>query len=106
MFLLNCSQFQETYIPLIEILLTGETDLETFNKVVELMSTTSDRYNTNKTFGKLLLHIVSSLGRNVHTVEPVLSHIIASHKSIWKSKIQKSFDINQRDSQSFSQSFR
>lgn len=106
MFLTICSQFQETYIPLIEVLLTSQTELETFNKLVEILSTMPEHYNENKAVGKLLLHIVTSLGRNVHTVEPMLSHIIASHKSIWKSKIQKSLNINQQDSQLFSQSFR
>lgn len=106
MFLTNCAQFEEKYIPLVETLLSSETDLESFSKLIEVMSVTCDHLNSNKAFGKLLLKIVSSLGRHMHAVEPILSHIIISHKSIWKSKIQKSYDSYQQDSQLFTQSFR
>lgn len=88
------------------ILLTNQSDLETFTKLLEIISVTFDNYTTNKSFGKLLLHIVNSLGQKSHVMEPLLSRIIASHKSIWKSKIQKCLESNQLDTQLFSQSFR
>lgn len=106
MFLSNCTQFEENYIPLVETLLSSQTDLETFSKLIEIISVTSDHLNSNKAFGKLLLNIATSLGRNMHSVEPMLSHIIISHKSIWKSKILKIYDSYQQDSQLFTQSFR
>lgn len=106
MFLFNCNQFEENYIPLVETLLTNQTDMETFGKLVDVISARSDHFSANKTFGKLLLNIVTNLGKYIHAFEPTLNHIIISHKSIWKSKIQKSYDSYQQDSQFFTQSFR
>lgn len=105
MFLLDCEQFQDKYISVVENLISNQTDLAVFSKLIELLSASSEQFTSNKGFGKLLMSIVKYLGRNVQgSIAIMLSHIIASHRSIWKSKIQKCFDDLQQDSSVFSQS--
>lgn len=102
----NCPKFQEKYIPLLEILVTNHADQESFSGLVTLITTISDQYSSSKSFGKLLLHVTTCVGRHFPVIESSLSHIVASHKSIWKGKIQKCFENYQQLSQFLSQSFR
>nr|XP_023023014.1 uncharacterized protein LOC111511231 [Leptinotarsa decemlineata] len=106
-FIFSCEDLQLHHISLIDILLNSQVEIESLNKLVEIMSFAADKYTTEKTFGKLLMNALKLLGKNVALLEKPLNHIIASHRSVWKSKIQKIFDENFEDnSMVMTQSFR
>ncbi|CAH1162981.1 unnamed protein product [Phaedon cochleariae] len=104
-FIFNCTTLQDNHIPLIEAL-HGTSDIDSLNKLVEIMSMSANNYSTNKPFGKLLLNVIKVLGKNIQTLERPMNHIIATHKSVWKGKIQKQYKENLQDSILMSQSFR
>ena len=87
-------------------LLNHEVEYEALNKFVEMLSTIAEDRDKDKNFGKLLMKVVEVLGPNIVHVEKPLRHIISGHKSVWKSKLQKTFSSCYEDSQLFSQSFR
>ncbi|KAJ8984308.1 hypothetical protein NQ317_012279 [Molorchus minor] len=104
-FVFNCKTFNENYIPVVETLISAHVEYNILNKLIEILSNASGSFINDKSFGKFLVKVVTLLGKNVTSVEQPLRHIIGSHKSIWKSKIQKTFDDCLQDC-SFSQTFK
>jgi hypothetical protein len=86
--------------------LNNQVEYEALNKLVEMLSNIAEDHSRDKSFGKLLMNTVEVLGPNLIRLEQPLKHIIAGHKSIWKSKLEKTFDTCFEDSMMFSQSFR
>ncbi|XP_028132619.1 uncharacterized protein LOC114328068 isoform X2 [Diabrotica virgifera virgifera] len=102
----NCKNLEDNHISLFDTLQGEQVDNDTLNKLVEIMSKSADKHSTNKNFGKFLLKIIQLVGKNISTFEKPLNHIIGTHRSIWKGKIQKTYDELLQDSFLMSQSLR
>ncbi|KAJ3649118.1 hypothetical protein Zmor_020878 [Zophobas morio] len=105
-FILAVEKLDENCLVIVGTLLNHEVEYEALNKFVEMLSTIAEDRDKDKNFGKLLMKVVEVLGPNIVHVEKPLRHIISGHKSVWKSKLQKTFSSCYEDSQLFSQSFR
>jgi hypothetical protein len=105
-FILTVKTLNDNNLIIIESLLNNQVEYEALNKLVEMLSNIAEDHSRDKSFGKLLMNTVEVLGPNLIRLEQPLKHIIAGHKSIWKSKLEKTFDTCFEDSMMFSQSFR
>ncbi|CAH1108225.1 unnamed protein product [Psylliodes chrysocephalus] len=105
-FVLNCKSLEEYHLAILDILLVDQTEINTINRLVELMSKSAENYSTNKVFGKFLHKVVQFLEKNVCLMEKPMNHIIGNHKSIWKVKIKKIYDGFMQDSLLMSQTLR
>lgn len=97
---------EEYHLAILDILLVDQTEINTINRLVELMSKSAENYSTNKVFGKFLHKVVQFLEKNVCLMEKPMNHIIGNHKSIWKVKIKKIYDGFMQDSLLMSQTLR
>ncbi|VEN35472.1 unnamed protein product [Callosobruchus maculatus] len=102
----NNSDLKEHLISCLEVLLNPQSDYDTLNKLIELMSTSASNYSQDKNFGKLFTIIIKYLGKNVTSLEQPLRHIVNSHRSIWKTKMQKLLNDSIQDNLILTQSFR
>ncbi|XP_044264963.1 uncharacterized protein LOC123011545 [Tribolium madens] len=105
-FIFSIETLTKNYIILIDNLLNNQVEYEALSKLVQLLSNSCEDHHNDKPFGKLLMHTIDVLGPNLVRVEQALKHIIAGHKSIWKTKLEKAFKTSYEDSLLFSQSFR
>ncbi|CAH1364629.1 unnamed protein product [Tenebrio molitor] len=105
-FILAVKTLNDNHLIIIQSLLNNQVEYEALNKLVEMLSNIAEDHSRDKSFGKLLMNTVEVLGPNLIRLEQPLKHIIAGHKSIWKSKLEKTFDTCFEDSMMFSQSFR
>lgn len=69
-------------------------DFDILSKLVNLLSISSDKYHSEKAFGKLVINVLKRTGKNIHLLEQPLRHIISTHKTIWRLKIQKIVEEN------------
>ncbi|XP_060524492.1 uncharacterized protein LOC132700916 [Cylas formicarius] len=88
-FIFNCDKLHPNYIPVIETLLTTHTEYDLLNKSIEFMSNAATDYSRDKSFGKLLFSVVRLLDKDVIRLEQPLKHILGTHRSIWKTKVDK-----------------
>ncbi|XP_056633841.1 uncharacterized protein LOC130443295 [Diorhabda sublineata] len=105
-FVINSNELEENHISILDILFGEKVETDTINKLIEIMSKSADSFATNKIFGKFLLKLIQLLGKQVVLLEKPMNHIIGIHRSIWKVKIQKTYDEFIQDSLLMSQSFR
>lgn len=105
-YILSIDILEDKSLIILTEFLNSETEYETLNRLVRMMLSAADDYCTDKMFGKLLLNTIEYLGTNLMLLEQPLKQIIASHKSIWKAKLDKTFDHCLDDSMMFTQSFR
>ncbi|KAJ8926995.1 hypothetical protein NQ314_020556 [Rhamnusium bicolor] len=96
----------ENYIGTIEILISSQVEYDSLNRLIEIMSNATNNFNSDKSFGKLLMSVIKFLGKNCALLEQPLKHIIGTHRSIWKAKLQKIFEDCLQDSSVLTQSFR
>nr|CAH7714452.1 unnamed protein product [Callosobruchus chinensis] len=102
----NSTELKENVISCLEVLLNAQSDYDALNKLIELMSTSASNYSQDKNFGKLFTIIIKYLGKNVTLLEQPLKHIVNSHRSIWKTKMQKTLDNSLQENLILTQSFR
>lgn len=81
-------------------------ELDSLNKLVEIMSNQVADFATDNSYGKVLFNVIKLLDKHVIQLERPLNHIIGSHSSIWKPKIIKLFNSYMENSLLFTQSFR
>nr|CAI5854781.1 unnamed protein product [Callosobruchus analis] len=102
----SSSDLKEPLIGCLEVLLNVQSDYDTLNKLIELMSISASNHIQDKNFGRLFTIIIKYLGKNVILLEQPLKHIVNSHRSIWKTKMQKTLNDSIQDNLILTQSFR
>lgn len=95
---LNCRQLDENYVKVLECLLDKNTHHSVIKMIVVFLASQGE--TKDKALGKLLVSLIQILGRNIHQFEQPLRQIIAHHKSVWRTKIQKTFNEHYECSQS------
>lgn len=84
-------------------LLDISTNFESKKQIIDLMLKAADDMSENKTFGKLLISIVKTIGKHLKQVEPSIQQIINKHKTAFKVKAEN--ELNKfNDSFALSQS--
>ncbi|XP_018576677.1 uncharacterized protein LOC108915189 isoform X2 [Anoplophora glabripennis] len=102
----TCEKFQDNYFPVIELLIVPQIEFDTLNRLFEILSNSENNLNTDKSFGKFLMNLMILLGNNLLSFEQPLKHLIGSHRSIWKAKLQKKIDDCLQENSILSQSIR
>lgn len=76
---MTCERFTENYFSVIEILLVPQLEFVTLIKLFEIVSNGKNNFNEDKSFGKLLMSLITLLGKTIIFVEKPLKHNWMSH---------------------------
>ncbi|XP_066255988.1 uncharacterized protein [Euwallacea similis] len=88
--IIKLDHLQGNYFPFIEALLNPNVKDEILFQLIILMASSSAAFSTDNTYGKLLFKVVKLFDRSMSGLEQPLKHILGSHNSIWKRKVEKS----------------
>lgn len=94
---MTCKQLEQTHVKVLDCLLDKNTHHSAIKEIITLLASQGET-NDNAT-GKLIVSVLQILGRNISQFEQPLRQIITKHKSVWKTKVQKTFDLNYQCSQ-------
>ncbi|XP_066148445.1 uncharacterized protein [Euwallacea fornicatus] len=88
--IIKSDHLEQNYFPFIEVLLSPNLKDEILFQLIVLMASSSAAFSTDNTYGKLLFKVVKLFDKPMSGLEQPLKHILGSHESIWKRKVEKS----------------
>lgn len=96
-FTMTCKRLEQTHVKVLDCLLDKNIYHSAIKEMITLLASQGE--TNDNTTGKLIVSVLQILGRNIYQFEQPLRQIIAKHKSVWKTKLQKIFDLNYQCSQ-------
>lgn len=64
-------------------------DIDSMKILIQILSLNAEKFKDDKSYGKLLIRIVDSLGSNIYLYKDKFDFIMSIHNSMWKTSIKK-----------------